>query len=150
MPRQIPKVGDVFAVPLDDGTFCIGQVMETDPILMNSITCAFFDIRLNLDSSDVANLDLSERSAISCQFVTRDLFNRGTWKRLGNTRLSIPERLFPYRETKRNGWIGATVVGSGIINTFLSAYYGLREWKEMKDPEYYDKLLLKDRRRPNA
>ncbi len=40
-----------------------------------------------------------------------------------------------------NGWIGAKVIGSGIIASFLSAFYNLRDWTEMKDPEYYTKLL---------
>jgi len=149
MARQIPKVGDVFLVPLEDGSYCVGQVLETDPILMNSITCAFFDARSEGDDVDISDLELLEGSAIACQFVTRDLFNRGVWKRIGNANTSIPTRLLPYRETQKEGWVGAKVIGSGIIASFLNAYYGLGDWNEMKDPDYYAKLLIKGRKKPN-
>ncbi len=32
--------------------------------------------------------------------------------------------------------------GSGIMRKFLSAFFGLRDWHQMHDPEYYQKLLL--------
>ena len=145
MPRQIPKVGDIFLVPLEDGTKCIGQVLETDPILMNSITCAFFDIRTHEEDQETLSLPLLEETVISCQFVTRDLFNRGSWKRIGNRSTAIQEKSLPYRETKSNRWVGAKIFGSGIMESFLNAYYGLRNWEEMKDPMYYDKLLFNGR-----
>jgi len=150
MPRQIPKVGDVFVVPLADGSKCIAQVLEIEPILMNSITCAFFDIRSNEDSPETSNLTLSEENTLSCQFVTRDLFNRGVWKRIGNRPPTIKESLYPYRETKGKGWVGAKVIGSGIVESFLNAYFGLGDWREMKDPDYYNKLLFKGRKGPKC
>ena len=42
----------------------------------------------------------------------------------------------------KDGWIGAEIIGSGNINTFISAFYGLRDWNEMYDDDYYQKLLL--------
>jgi hypothetical protein len=36
--RRIPKVGDVFLVPLENGSFAAGHVYENRPILMNSMT----------------------------------------------------------------------------------------------------------------
>jgi len=150
MPKQIPKVGDIFSVLLADSTKCIGQVLETDPILMNSITCAFFEIRINEEILDLDRFTLTKESAFSCQFVTRDLFNQGNWKRLGNRSALIPENMYPYRETKKHGWVGAKVIGSGIIEKFLNAYYGLGDWREMKDPQYYDKLLVKGIKGPQS
>jgi hypothetical protein len=148
MPRQIPKVGDIFTVPLSNDTRCFGQILEIEPILMNSITCAFFDLRSSEDIPEIELLELSEEKILSCQFVTRDLFNRGAWKRIGNKSPIIAEALYPFRETKMNGWIGAKVIGSGIVEGFLNAYFGFGDWQEMNDPEYYNKLLFKDRKGP--
>lgn len=140
-------MGDVFAVPLEDGSFTLGQVVETDPILMNSITCVFYDARVHeLEDNKVASLD--DSNPIACQFVTRDQFNKGKWRRVSQLESNFPPEQYPYRETRKNGWKGAKVIGSGIVNKFLSAYYGLRDWEEMKDPKYYSALLLPGVSRP--
>ena len=148
MPRQIPKVGDVFTVPIADGTKSFGQVLEIEPIVMNSITCGFFDFLFSEKVPEVDLHELSEKNLLSCQFVTRDLFNRGVWNRVGNKSPIITETLYPFRETKINGWIGAKVIGSGVVESFLKAYFGFGNWMEMKDPDYYNKLLIKGRSGP--
>ena len=135
MPRQIAKVGDVFWVRIDDDSLVLGQIVEIKKEVLNSITCAFFDIKNNAEDCDLS-------SPVSVQFVTKDLFNKGTWARISNEKVEISENILPYRDTANNGWIGAKVIGSGIINKFLSAFYGLRAWDEMHDPSYYQKLLL--------
>jgi hypothetical protein len=140
MPRQVPRTGDTFAVPLDDGSFGLGQVVDVKPIFMNSITCAFFVDRA-ASPDDLVASSLQKSDIISCLLVTRDQFNKGKWRRIGNAKVSAPTKWFPYREVESSGWVGAKVIGSGIINSFLSAYHGLRNWEEMKDPKYYDSLL---------
>ena len=146
MPRQIPKIGDVFLVTLHDRLKVPGQVVETHPILMNSITCAFFDMKLG----DTVELPvcLAEEDLLACQFVTRDRFNNGTWSRVANRPVELPDHCLPYRETESTGWVGAKVIGSGIMESFLKAYYGLGSWTEMKDPQYYEKLLARGRVAP--
>jgi hypothetical protein len=147
MPKQVPKVGDVFLVELDDGTFAVGQVVETRPILMNSFTCAFFDQRVQ--SSDAIAFPLTRSSVLSCQFVTRDAFNRGKWLRVRSEAVRVPESDLPYRGTEQSGWIGAKVISSGLMTGFLNAYFGMRSWTEMKDPKYYENLLFEGRESPN-
>ncbi|EHH2484508.1 Imm26 family immunity protein [Vibrio vulnificus] len=137
MPRQVAKVGDVFWVQIEDDSLVLGQIVEINKEVLNSFTCAFFDIKNNFEDYDLSR-------PISVQFVTKDLFNRGSWTRVSNKEVEISEDILPYRETAINGWIGATVVGSGIIRNFLSAFYGLRAWDEMHDSSYYQKLLLPD------
>jgi hypothetical protein len=146
MPKQVPAVGDVFLVELRNGSFAIGQVLETRPILMNSFTCAFFDKRVS--SKEEIELPLSKDLILSCQFVTRDAFNRGKWKRVTNAASVIADAYLPHREKEQTGWIGAKVIGSGIMTGFLNAYFGLGDWTEMQDPKYYDGLLFNGRRPP--
>lgn len=125
-------------MPLEDGSFAMGQIVEIQKEVLNSITCAFFDLRTNTQS----DIKLEKHKPISVQFVTKDLFNSGNWERIENSKVTVSNKLLPYRETKKKGWVGAKVIGSGIIEMFLNAFYGLRPWDEMKDPEYYKKLLL--------
>jgi hypothetical protein len=138
MPKQQPKLGDVFWVPIEDGSFVLGQIVEIEPEVLNSITCAFFNCR---SSSGEKQTPLFSQP-ISIQFVTRDLFSSGKWKRQANQPVQISPASLPYREAKAREWVGAKVIGSGIITMFLAAFYGLRSWEEMKDPRYYQNLLL--------
>jgi hypothetical protein len=147
MPKQVPAVGDVFLVELSDGGFALGQVLETRPVLMNSFTCAFFDRRVN--SADEIDFPLVKSSMLSCQFVTRDAFSRGQWQRVFNVAPKIEDADLPYREKEQGGWIGAKVISSGIMTSFLKACFGLASWTEMKDPRYYDGLLFAGRQRPS-
>jgi hypothetical protein len=149
MPKQIPKSGDVFLITLADGRTCIGQVVETEAILMNSITCAFFSEIFQEGASNLTAL-LRPGNVLACQFVTRDLFNKGLWRRIGNHPVAITDDLLPFRETKAKGWIGASVRGSGNMHKLMNAYHGLDDWGGMKDPDYYQKLLLPGRRGPQT
>jgi len=143
MPKQVAKTGDVFWVPIEEGFFVLGQIVEIEKEVLDSITCAFFDIRNSNPVSEVFELS----SPISIQFVTKDLFNKGTWLRVANEKINIADSLLPYRESSQNRWTGAKVIGSGIITKFLSAFYGARAWDEMHDPNYYQNLLLQGVRR---
>jgi len=146
MARQKVKVGDVFWVHIEDGSFVLGQIIEEQRDVLNSITCVFFEHRVN----DIDDATLSFDKPISCQFVTRDLFTSGQWKRVCHLPSQVENNLLPYRETEFNGWIGAKVIGSGIIKEFLAAFYGLREWDEMFNPNYYEELLLPGVKRSNS
>ena len=146
MPRQVAKVGDVFWVPIGADAYVLGQIVEIEKAVLNSICCALFDQKSI--EPEMENFDLS--SPFSVQFVTKDLFNAGVWERVCNSKVIIPDLLLPYREAKKNDWIGVKVIGSGIIIKFLSAYYGLRDWAEMHDPQYYQHLLLPGASRPES
>src|SRR5262245_45253421 len=135
MPRQIPKVGDVFRVTLSDGRHTYGQVLSTTPALMNSATMAFFDSAYNSTLPALENLALGRAHVVTLQHVTRDLFNGGYWSRVGNREPELDAALHPIRG------VGARIIGSRIIADFLDAYHGLRSWTEMHDPNYYTKLL---------
>jgi len=138
MKKQIAKVGDLFWVPIDDGTFVLGQVVEIKPEVLNSLTCAFYDIRVKEVTAKFSKLP----NPISIQFVTKDLFVSGMWVRSGNKKVNVSRSQLPYRNTEKNGWIGAKIIGSGIVKNFLSAFYQLRAWDEMADSKYYENLLM--------
>jgi len=138
MAKQIANVGDVFWVPIDGGDYVLGQIVEIEKDVLNSIACAFFDYR----STEIKMASPKEKISVSVQFVTKDPFSSGKWVRVLNEGVCITNASLPYRDAKENGWPGAKVIGSGIIAMFLAAYYGYRDWLEMKDPQYYENLLL--------
>lgn len=125
-------------MPLEDGSVALGQIVEIRPEVLNSITCAFYELRLP-EPSDFSSASLKP---ISVQFVTPDLFSSGAWEKQEAALGNLTDVPLPYRETEPDGWVGAKVIGSGIIATFLSAFYGLRDWHETHDPDYYQNLLL--------
>ena len=137
MPRQKTNIGDEFWLPLEDGSYSLGQIVEIRLAVLNSITCAFYDYRL----AEPEPTDPTDFNLLSVQFVTPDLFRSGVWQRTGNFTIQLEDHLLPYRDTEAQGWIGAKVIGSGIIAKVLSAFYGLRNWHEMHDPDYYQNLL---------
>lgn len=140
--------GDIFLVPLKDHSFCCGQVLQVTKELMNSCICGFFDIRLSPDSSQFVPLP-QERDLIAVQFVTSDLLKKGYWPIVGSGNVTIDlERYIPLQRIEARGLVGAVVEGSGIIQEFLNAYYGLRPWDDLADSDYFDKLLISRGRRP--
>jgi len=142
-------VGDVFLVPQQDGRCSLGQVLAFEKQMMNSVSCAFYDIRF--PSADGIQLpsDLPSASIIAVLFTTHDLLRRGAWNIVGRLPVVLEQRYFPYEHLRGSGgWVGATMHGSGIVVEFLDAYFGLRFWDDWYDPEYLDELLFQGRQRP--
>jgi len=149
MKLQTPAVGAIFTIPLVDGSRAIGQIVGREPQVLNSWTCAFSRLRLGKEEVAEPKDALLPEDVISVQFVTGDLLKKGRWKIHAHAPVRLPKSDFPHEECRANGWIGAKIIGSGIIESFLAAFYGLGYWDEMKDPEYYDHLLLLRISRPD-
>jgi hypothetical protein len=149
MKRQKPQIGDVFLVPQQDGKCSLGQVLAFEKQMMNSVSCAFYDMRFT--SSDDVQLPptLPFESIIAVLFTTHDLLRRGTWKIVGHMPVSLERAHFPYEHLRGSGgWTGAKMHGSGIVREFLDAFYGLSFWDDWHDPAYLDGLLFRGRQRP--
>jgi len=146
--RQRHKIGDVFAVPLVDGSFSLGQVLSYEPDALNSVGCAFYSIRALDPKSLVVPQPLSREDIVSILLTTKDLLNRGRWPVLANRAAPIPLAHCPYDRFRSLKWVGATIEGSAIVEQFLSAYHGLSPWDQFADPKYLDELLLDAALRP--
>ena len=100
-------IGNLFSVPLIDGSYALGQVVGCEAEVLNSITCAFF--RNRIDSIALVEIkgppDCSD--AIAVQFVTKDLLTRRRWKVLGNFAVALQGDAFPHEDKRDSGWIGA-------------------------------------------
>lgn len=139
-------VGDVFAIPTDDGKFAIGQVVGQEPNVLNSASVALFGERVDC-VEDVAKVTLSTANVFTVQFVTRDLLDSGVWQIVQRRPVSLPG---PHEDKRSSGFVGAKVIGSGILRKFVNAYFGLYPWDEWHEPDYLDKLLIAPDRKPKS
>lgn len=142
--RPKPKkweVGDVFAIPLCDNTFSIGQVLDK-----KYCTCALFEIRINnplFNQSDFRKL-----RPISILHLGTDLLNNGTWQILFSDQVTLDPTS---GSGGKFGEVGCISYGGGGTMTDLAdAYFGLQPWNVMYDEDYYDKMLLKGLSRPGT
>lgn len=146
--RRKWKVGDLFKVPLVDGTASLGHIIAQEHQMMNSVTCAFYDIKV----PDACPLGESpspqEQALISCIFTTHDLLSKGVWPIIGYMSPQLPRKYLPCEECRKRGWVGAKMYGSGIVREFLNAFYHLAPWDDWADPHYLDQLLIDPRKRP--
>jgi hypothetical protein len=146
--RQKPREGDVFFIPLVDGSFSVGQLLQITPEALNSYVCAFFDVRVPDDSVDAAT-DINNCTPFAVLFVTPESLKRGYWPILRNVKLAAEvEQYIPIRSLEAAEFVGATIIGAGNIRKFIDAYYGLRPWDDWHDPGYLDGLLVSKDRRP--
>jgi hypothetical protein len=143
--KQPWEVGDVFLVPTSDGQFVIGQIIGREAQVLNSVTVAFFDQRV---PSPQEPTELDWRRIFSVVFATREQLDRGSWKVVSRRSVTVPKDLFPYEGLRTSGFVGAKVIGSGILNEFVDAYYGLVPWDNWKDPNYLDGLLVAPDKKP--
>ena len=103
------KVGDVFSVPLTDGRYAFGRVLE-DPLM------AFYDFKA--DEQVAAEQIISYPVAFRV-WVTRDAITSGRWEVLGNFPLE-PHMLEEVWFSKQD-----------IISKQLSLYKGGHDWEEI-------------------
>lgn len=141
--KQRWGVGDVFEVPTADGGRVIGQIVGQEPSVLNSASVAFFEgaLEATADVTTLAGIVQTSR-AFSVMFVTRDRLDQGDWRVLGTLPVSLPRSMLPFETLRGSQFVGARIIGSGIVEQFLNAYRGIGPWDAMKDPEYFDKLLV--------
>jgi len=143
--KQQWGVGSVFGVEQTDHKYCIGQVLEIP--LPNVISCAFYDIRLPKGLKQ-PKVELPFEKIISALATTRDKLDAGRWKIISSATPQLDRQFWPNEQFRDMQWVGAKTYGSRIVENFLEAYFGLAPWDRYADPEYFDKLLFFQHRKP--
>lgn len=147
--RQKPVAGNVFLIPLSDGTCSLGQVLEMTPHVLNSILCAMFHRRGTRPQIEAALPD--EREIVSVQFVTPESLKKGFWPIVRNdVVLTDANRYLPMGELASKGWVGAEIMGSANIGALMNAYFGLCPWDNWYEPDFLDGLLARGVARPGS
>lgn len=145
--KHVWTVGDLFTIPLADGSFCIGRVIEFEPKALNSVICAFYTHRV--DKIPNEEPVLSNDELISVLFVTRDLLDSGAWKVFSSSSEDFSlSKYFDISSLRNVGFVGVKIIGSGLIIELLNAYYMLSLWNDYANPDYLDSLLLSPDKKP--
>lgn len=145
--KQKWDIGDLFTIPLLDGSFCVGEVIGYEPEALNSAICAVYAYRIN-NIPDKAPA-LSESELVSVQFVTRDALDSGLWEIFSHTSAKFPlDKYIDLEERRNKGFIGTTSCASRGIRQLMNAYYKLLPWDHFFDPHYFDKLLVSPDKKP--
>jgi hypothetical protein len=148
--KQEWKIGDVFHISLLDGDVVLAQIVGREAKALNSITIALFDIKCKPSDVATASTFLDVARVFAVLFVTRDLLDNGEWPIFDSKSVLVPETLRPYEDLRQSGFVGARIIGSGIVEKFVNAFYGLRPWDAWHDPNFLDGLLLSLEKKPVA
>ena len=144
--KIIWNCGDVFAVPLKNGKYAIGQTLIQN--MKNTVGIALYDE--TVDSTD--NIDLESvckiENLISLVDVTIEQLTYGVWKILGSKKINIPESDFPNAKFRKTKWVGSKMYDAALSEYFLNAYYALQPWDDWFNPNFLDELLVDKSKKP--
>lgn len=147
--KQKWAIGDVIAIPLSNEQYALGQIVGQEPDIMKSVTIALFDHLINTVADVEAKSLCKPNEIYSILFVTLNHIENGKWNVLGSgSNIEIETNKMPFESARGTGFIGAKVVGSGIVNDFVEAFFGLQAWDDWKDPEYLDSLMIRTDLKP--
>jgi hypothetical protein len=138
--------GDVFAVPLVDGTF--GLVQAIDHWMPHWIYTVVTDGRVT--SLPVADTHTRLGKTLALLAVDDDPFDFGGFPHVGRASPIADRRDFPNETFAQSGYVGAKSYTAGVIADFLSAWHSLAPWNAYKDEAFFDKLLISGRERPST
>lgn len=134
------ELGSVFAVPLSDGTFTFGQVLEEGG---DVITAGFFATCSPTPETNLQSLD--KKRLFSILEITCNHLEQGEWKEIGKKLPVVWKWRFPnFKHRLFHNGVGSKSYTSALVQEFINAYFGLIPWNHyVKMPDnYFDGFLL--------
>lgn len=124
------KVGQLVAIPLQDGTFALGHVAH----YLHHVTLAHFAHRASTPEGLLIGLEKAlKQDLLAFRAITNVDIYDGNWPVIGQREPEYsPEMLDMRGVSSFSTW----------SSWFFNAYYGLVPWDGMKDPFYYERALL--------
>jgi len=145
--KVIWKPNDVFAIPLINGKYAIGHVLDQN--FPNAVRIALYDeVINNFENTDITGL-IDNNSLISLIEVTREQLDYGVWKAIGSKRTAIPIDKYANEQFRKNKMINSIVYDAGLAEDFVNSFYGLLPWDDWYDPNYLDEFLISLSKKPN-
>ncbi|SEB51022.1 Imm26 family immunity protein [Paenibacillus sp. GP183] len=131
------KLGDIFSIPLSDGSLSFGQVVwekyKTSP------HCALFECR----GKDIPSIDnIVSSPVISVLNLGSVCLNSFDWKIIGNSQVKIDKK----QVAQMHHEDGSQSYSAGILTSLAEAYYGLEPWNALD----CDELLMMNIKRPKT
>jgi hypothetical protein len=142
-----PKKGDVFLIPLANGKYAVGQVIDLEQRTLLCVSCGLFDLQIS-DPTNVSSILLDESNCYSTLLVFRGYFLNHRWKIAGNQNLKVKKKRFPYEKQLRGGGIGVKILDEELVEMFVNAFYALAPWDGYRDDKYFDRLLIDAKKKP--
>lgn len=135
------KLGDIFTIPLSDGSLSFGQVVWGK--YRSSPNCALFECR----GKDIPSIDNIVSSAvISVLNIGTECLNSFEWKIIGKSPVNIDKKQVAQMH-RGDLEVGSNSYSAGILTSLAEAYYGLEPWNAMDDR---DELLMPNIKRPKT
>ncbi len=143
--RQKLKAGDYFAIPLKNGEYGLGQILDMVECVDNA-TCVLFNQKF-LEGTPIL---ATSNDVICAQYVVGQLLRRYfPIVQSGVVDNQLLQKYFPeHNRFKQGNIVGMTSYQTGIVEMFLNAYFGLTFWNECHNPNYYDTLLVSLDKKP--
>ncbi len=140
------EFGAVFAVPLPDGTFGIGQTIAA--MMTNVVYCAFTRQRVSGIGGGVPGLLSTD--VVSRVPVTREQLDYAAWPILGVAPLCCAKSDFAAEAFANRGYVGATLYDAALAEDFLAAFHALAAWDDWHEPDCLDRWLVSARAKPET
>lgn len=135
--RQTWDVGSYFVVPLQDGTFGLGQIISHEPKALDSVVCAFFDWRGKLASASEG----VNQFIVAAFFVTRDLLDSGRWKVINSGAPADIDEVLDLDSIRARRYLRTTIHGSANAETLLNVWHGVVAWDTYPNVKYLKSML---------
>jgi hypothetical protein len=120
------KIGDLFHIPLVDGRFGVGQIVDQ---WMGTVICiAVFD-EVHNDASQKLSAALHTLKVISLPSVSKSEIDKGYWPVFDSAPVGINLELAPHRQFANVNYIGATWDSGGVVEKLLDAYFCGATWE---------------------
>lgn len=140
------QIGDVFAVPLKDGRFSIGQALNQS--MPNTVRVALYNEVLDAIDNLVPDNLCQVKNLISLIEVTKDQLDYGVWRIIGNKAVTIQLEDQPNEQYRIKRWVGASFHDAALAEDFLNAYNRLIPWDDWYNPNYLDGYLVDISKKP--
>lgn len=144
--RQKLQAGDYFVVPLANGEYGLGQILDMVECT-DDAACILFQQKFSVQTP----IATTPQDVIFARYVVGALLRRYfPIVQSGTTNLQLLQTHFPeHRRFKQGSIVGMTSYQTGIVEMFFNAYFGLTYWDECHDPHYYDTLLVSPDKKPS-
>ena len=119
------KTGDVFGVPLSDGTFGVAQAIA--PVSSFAIDFAVLGVRYMTLPTAIPVMSSSHVVAVAATW--RTVVTGGHWCKLGNDAPVLPPEMCPNQNILAQGTlVGVRHSDWELLQDFMSACHGLLPW----------------------
>lgn len=132
--------GDVFTVPLADGTQGVAQVIEVIPGLAAAL-CAFYSYRVGAQAPATVPFDFARSDIVTVTPMSLLALLNGDWPILHNAPVAHADlscKLDPLRASR---FVGLSIANAQTMAALMNAHHGLGPWEIGTDLDFLRRLV---------